>query len=85
MNYEEIVAKYGETKMKFSSYYKYSFTFKGITGDGEEIFASIGGESDDIYRTSISADTETTLKNLEANGLTISKAKKEIASWYSPW
>ena len=45
--------KYGNFKLTFSKYYKYSFTYKGTTSDGVEIEAIFGGGSDDIYKTEV--------------------------------
>jgi hypothetical protein len=47
---QEFLDLYGDTEMQFSSYYKYSFTYKGVAADGMEILARVGGSSDDIYR-----------------------------------
>jgi hypothetical protein len=84
MTKEQIYEKYGNVKLKFSSYYKYSFGFAGITEDGERVYASIGGDSDEVYRLDVDADTEETLKTLEPNIIRISKGKKTIADW-SEW
>ena len=42
--------KYNNVAMVFYYYYKYTFHFKGTADDGSEVFASIGGDSGDIYR-----------------------------------
>jgi hypothetical protein len=42
--------KYGDFKLTFSRYYKYSFTYTGATDDGVEIEASYGGNGEDIYK-----------------------------------
>lgn len=53
----QFLQRYGDVEVKFSSYYKFAFTFKGIcASDGKNIAVRIGGDGDDIYRMDISAD-----------------------------
>ena len=53
----QFLQMYGDVEVKFSSYYKFTFTFKGIcASDGKNITVRIGGDVDDIYRMDISAD-----------------------------
>ena len=47
MEYKELLNKFEHYKVKFSSYFKYSFVFKSDDGKLEVI---VGGMSDDIYR-----------------------------------
>ena len=84
MNLEQIKEKYGNVKLKFNGYYKYSFSFTGKTEDGEEIYVSIGGNSDDIYRLDISAEKEETINSLYLNYIIVLKDGKEIVHW-SDW
>lgn len=54
LSYDEVVEKYGDLKVTFSSYYKYLFTFVGKMGGGGRISVSVGGGgADDIYKTEI--------------------------------
>jgi hypothetical protein len=55
---EQFVEKYGDAKVKFSSYYKYTFTFVGQLEDGSTITLSVGGGGDDVYRLSVEANKE---------------------------
>ena len=41
---------------KFLSYYKFTFTYRGFTSDGEEVRIGVGGIADYNYRESVSAD-----------------------------
>lgn len=50
---DEVVKRYKDTELKFSSYYKFSFTFIGVAEDGVKIVATIGGDSSNIYREEI--------------------------------
>ena len=63
MSKEEFIKQYGEEKVKFSSYYKYSFTFKN-----ENVSVCVGENADDIYRLEVDADKEYLVKDLDFNG-----------------
>lgn len=64
MTREEFYEKYGDVKVKFSSYYKYTFTYTGNLPDGGRISVNWGGNSDDIYRFDVDADSEETISIL---------------------
>ena len=53
---EEFYEKYKDVNFKFLSYYKFTFTYRGFTDDGEEVKVGVGGIADDIYRERVSAD-----------------------------
>jgi hypothetical protein len=57
---EEFMKEYGDTIVKFSSYYKYEFTFYSVEGtvDGHGIRLVAGGNADDIYRFDVYAHQE---------------------------
>ena len=52
---EEFYEKYKDVDFKFLSYYKFTFTYRGFTDDGEEVRIGVGGNADDIYRERVSA------------------------------
>ena len=52
----EFYEKYKDVSFKFLSYYKFTFTYRGFTDDGEEVKIGVGGIAEDIYRESVSAD-----------------------------
>lgn len=56
MTKDEFYEKYGDVKIKFSSYYKYTFTYGGELPDGGRVSVDYGGNSDDIYRFDVRAD-----------------------------
>ena len=60
---KEFIEKYGDIKLRFSYYYKYTFHF--VSEDIKGLIGYIGGCSDDIYRTSISYNEEIRLEDLE--------------------
>ena len=72
--------QYGHVKVVFSSYFKYSFSFKGELED-EQIYVSIGGNSGDIYRVSISANQEYEIKELNIVDATVMKNSIIIAEF----
>ena len=53
---EEFYEKYKDVNFKFFSYYKFTFTYRGFTSNGEEVKIGVGGTAEDIYRESVSAD-----------------------------
>jgi len=67
MTLSELLRDHGDKTLKFSTYYKYSFCFRG---HGLEVYA--GGDKDDIYRAEISS--EMTLKKLDSEA--------GITGWY---
>ena len=70
MTKEEVLKEYGDVPLKFSSYYKYSFSFYGEK-NGATIYATIGGNADDIYRFELCADSKITLNEGRHNSATI--------------
>ena len=61
MNYEDFIKQYGQKKVKFAGYYKFSFRFESTDG----LYLSVGGNSDAIYRLSVEAEKEYTVAELE--------------------
>ena len=53
----EFYEKYKDVNFKFLSYYKFTFTYRGFTDDGEEVKIGVGGLADDIYRESVSVSS----------------------------
>ena len=44
---EEFYEKYKGVDFKFLSYYKFTFTYRGFTDDGEEVKIGVGGTADE--------------------------------------
>lgn len=65
MTHKEMLELYGEVGLTFANYYKYSFTFKGMTTDGKELMSFVGGSADDIYRLHVGVEPMK-LKDLDA-------------------
>ncbi len=80
----EALERYGAVPLRFSSYYKYSFTFVGRAEDGVVISATFGGDASDIYRESINADTVRTLGAHEWIAGSIEREGETVCKWYDP-
>ncbi|MCG8673686.1 MAG: hypothetical protein MI867_30140 [Pseudomonadales bacterium] len=65
MSKEEFLEKHGDVILTFSSYYKYAFSYTAELGNGEKIYASIGGCSDDIYRLEVKNNEQVKLRDLD--------------------
>jgi hypothetical protein len=52
---EQVIAQYGDTKVKFLSYYKYMFCFGS---QDTMLLLFVGGDRDDIYKFSVAASKE---------------------------
>lgn len=82
---DPFIEKYGRIPLNFSSYYKFSFSFKGRASDGIEIYASMGGQADDIYRYEVSADTTEKIGDgSDWNHISFRKNGKKIHEWDNP-
>jgi hypothetical protein len=64
MTAAEFIKKYGNVTVKFSSYYKYTFTYTGKLPDGSEITVDCGGNGDQIYRQDVIQGKEYTVSEL---------------------
>ena len=67
MTWEDVKTKYGQEKVKFDSYYKYTFLFKNDKG----FRVHCGGVADDIYRFEVVADKEYFIDLLEPRWITL--------------
>jgi len=50
---EDVLERYGEIDLTFTSYYKYVFSYIGSAPAGVTIHADYGGDADDIYRHAV--------------------------------
>ena len=48
----QALERFGEARVRFSSYYKYEFCYSGEC-DGKPFSLSIGGDHNDIYKLSV--------------------------------
>ena len=81
---EEVIEKFGDVKMKFDHYYKFTFYFNGEKD--EYVFeGSFGGDSGDIYRTEVSATDIICVSEFEdsCNHFTVRDKKRTILFEYT--
>jgi hypothetical protein len=79
----EVLAMYGDVLLTFSSYYKYSFTFSGVAEDGAAISATVGGDSNNIYRFSVTPASKITLNTESHYAASVHRGDEEIWSEYT--
>ena len=79
---KEFVEKYGNVEVKFSHYYKYTFSFSGKTDDGANIHVSYGGNHDDIYRFSVDADRGLLIEDLYPNAGVVERNGEQEDEFY---
>jgi hypothetical protein len=84
LNEKEFLEIYGEAKVVFTSYYKYSFSFRGEF-NGKSIYVSVGGNADDIYRIDIDADKEYAVKQLGISYAEVKEGETTIAEFTEGW
>jgi hypothetical protein len=81
MEEEEILEKYGNVKMKFSTMFKGLFTYIGVSDDGIEIYADYYRDESDLYNYYLDVDEENTLEDLCADTCILTKDGKELGGW----
>ena len=62
---EEFYEKYKDVNFKFLSYYKFTFTYRGFTDDGEEVKVGVGGIADYIYRERVCVSDTCSIAELQ--------------------
>lgn len=82
MTRREFYEKYGDVRVKFDNYYKYTFTFTATLPDGKSLTCGYGGNSDEIYRYEIRADSENTVRGLEPYTGAVYEDGKEVEGFY---
>lgn len=80
---KEFMEKYGNVMVKFSSYYKFTFTFRGEAENGKKlVVVKVGGNSDDIYRQEVSNDSIESVNNLQPYSGSVYEDGKETEHFY---
>jgi hypothetical protein len=79
---EQFLEQYGDVLVQFSSYYKYSFSYRGVAMDGTVVVVKSGGDSSDIYRTFVAADVIISVSEVDPYEGIASKDGETIASFY---
>lgn len=65
MTRAEFYEKYKDVELSFSSYFKYTFTYKAELDDGLIVMARVGGDHDTIYRMNVSHEDKGTMYTLD--------------------
>jgi len=84
LNEKEFLEMYGEAKVVFTSYYKYSFSFRGEF-NGKSIYVSVGGNAEDIYRFNVDAEVEYAVKDLGMSYAEVKEGETTIAEFTDGW
>jgi len=79
---EEFLAQYGDVLVQFSSYYKYSFAYRGFAMDGTVVVVKSGGNSEDIYSEHVTAEDIISVSEVDPYDGIASKDGETIASFY---
>ncbi len=82
MTKTDFMEKYGDVKVKFCSYYKFTFTYEALLPDGKRLTCNYGGNSDDIYGLSVSPDVEETVNSVDPFSGSVFDNGKEIEDFY---
>ena len=82
MTRQEFYEKYGSVKVKFSRYYKYTFTYEATLPDGNQLTCEYGRNSEDIYRHEVVADCEETVSSLQPHEGGVYQDGKEVEGFY---
>ena len=82
MTKEEFIEKYGDVEVIFSSYYKFTFTYKSILEDGSIVFVDFGATSEEIYRHEVTSTGVRTIKSLSPYAGSVYKDGIKVESFY---
>lgn len=82
MTREEFYDKYGDVRVNFVSYYKYTFTYAALLPDGKLLTCRYGGNSESIYRHEVDVDHEETVSSLQPYKGAVYHDGKEIEGFY---
>lgn len=82
MTREEFYEKYGDVKVTFASYYKFTFYYNATLPDGSVLSVGFGGNSDEIYRCEVTSGEVVTVAALCPFMGSVRKDGKEIEGFY---
>lgn len=68
---EELIEKYANVEVEFECYYKYTFTYTGLTEDGKHLIADYGETSDDIYKHEVASGVKEKVGNLYPDAIRV--------------
>lgn len=79
---DEFYDKYGNVKVKFESYYKYTFTYRGVLENGNTIVIDCGGDSDTIYKHDVGVGVEVSITTLSPYYAAVFDKNKDLVEMY---
>jgi hypothetical protein len=79
---EQFIDKYGDVEVRFSSYYKFTFTYSAQLTDGSYLTVSVGGNSDEIYRFKVANNEVVTVRNLNPYTGSVYQDRQEVEGFY---
>lgn len=82
MTRDEFYEKYGEVLVTFSSYYKYTFTYRAKLPDGQTLTVGYGGQADEIYRFEVVPNVPVKVADLYPYCGSVYNNCKEIEAFY---
>lgn len=82
MTREEFYVKYGDVRVVFSHYYKYTFTYCAELPDGKILTCGCGGDSSEIYRHEVSVGGEESINSLRPFAGSVIENGKEVEGFY---
>jgi len=78
----EFMKLYGDVIVKFTSYYKFTFTYKAVLPNGDILLVGYGGAAEDIYKYEVEADCEESVLSLDPYEGRCLQGGKVIHSFY---
>lgn len=85
MTKNEFMEKHKDVEFTFSRYYKYSFTFEGVTEDGKNIRVTCGDGTDSIYRFEVVAGAVEYIHCLDPRDGEVYVGDMVVESFYGQW
>ena len=82
MTKQEFIDMYRDDIVKFHTYYKYTFTYRGVLENGDVITVSVGGGADEIYRFAVDNNDEATVLMLDPFHGEVTRDGAMVASFY---
>jgi hypothetical protein len=79
---DEFMKLYGDVLVRFTSYYKYTFTYKAVLPNGDILRVGYGGAGEDIYRHEVEANCEEYVLSLNPYEGKCLRGEEVIHSFY---
>lgn len=77
-----MLEKYKNEVVKFTGYYKYTFTFRTMLQNGNTLIAQVGGCTDSIYTLAVSPDMMSSVNALQPYSLMEINSKGDVVDFW---